>query len=90
MRESDIEKKIVSKAKGAGWMTFKLNGPGDKGKPDRVFLAPGGRTVFIEFKAFGGRVSPLQKRCLAQLTSMGFECYVVDNVDGCWELFDAK
>lgn len=79
MRESLIEKKAVAQAKDKGWLSIKLSGAGDKGKPDRVFLKDG-RAVFIEFKQKGKRPTKLQELWLERLREKGFTACVVDDV----------
>lgn len=78
MRESAIEKAVVASAKAAGWIALKLNGPGDKGKPDRLFLKDG-RAVFVEFKAPGKRPTALQAQYMERLQAAGFPAVVVDD-----------
>lgn len=80
MRESAIERAVVEHAKTAGWIAIKLNGPGDKGKPDRLFLKDGS-AIFVEFKAPGKRPTALQEQYLQRLRAAGFSAVVVDNVD---------
>ena len=80
MRESAIEKAVVASAKAAGWIALKLNGPGDKGKPDRLFLKDG-RAVFVEFKAPDKRPTALQEQFLERLRAAGFSAVVVDDAD---------
>jgi hypothetical protein len=67
VREADIERGVVQWAKANGWLTWKNNGPGDRGKPDRTFVSPTGLVVFIEFKAPGKRPTALQKRWIIAL-----------------------
>lgn len=88
MRESTIERAVCGYARTKGWRNFKLNGPGDIGKPDRVFFAPGQRVKFIEFKAPGEKLRELQAYRLAELASCGFDTFVVDNVNDGKRLFD--
>lgn len=40
---------------------------------------PKGRALFIELKAEGRSVSPLQAHWLEELKALGFEAYEVDN-----------
>lgn len=79
MKESTIEKKVTAYAFVKGWESIKLNGPGDRGKPDRVFLKRG-RAVFVEFKAPGRKPCELQKHFASKLKSNGFDTHIVDNV----------
>lgn len=79
MRESLIERKVTAYAERQGWMSYKLNGAGDRGKPDRLYLKAG-RAVFVEFKAPGRRTTALQDKQLSKLRELGFAAYVIDDV----------
>ena len=83
MRESQIEKKVVEWAKAHNWLTYKLGGLGDRGKPDRVFLHQH-VVLFMEFKASaGGVASPLQLWHGRQLAQKGYSVHFIsDPVDG--------
>lgn len=85
--ESQIEREVTCYAKQRNWITFKLAGPGDRGKPDRVYFGPKGRTIFIEFKAPGGRPTRLQLLQLERLRKHGHECHIIDDVDAGKRLF---
>jgi hypothetical protein len=54
---------------------------GSNGWPDYDWLKKGGEIFFIEFKAPGGKCSPLQLRRHAQLRALGFRVYVCDSAD---------
>ena len=79
MREGKIEKTVAEWAKNNNWITYKLGGLGDKGKPDRVFLHRS-ITLFIEFKATGKTASKLQLWHSGQLAHMGYAVHFVDNI----------
>jgi len=55
--------------------------PGLDGVPDRLVLLPMGRMAFVEFKAPGKKMRPLQIRRKKQLESLGFKVYCVDSVE---------
>lgn len=76
--EKSIEGPCVTWAKARGIVVRKMNGFGTNHWPDRMFLYPGGRVVFIEFKTPGKRPTPMQSELHAQLRALGFECHVVD------------
>lgn len=78
MRESKIEgnTKLYAKRNGIEWI--KLNGQGNRGKPDNLFFMPD-RVFFIEFKAPGEDLEPLQKWWKKKLENKGFKVYVVDS-----------
>lgn len=49
----------------------------EPGRCDLKVLMPGGRTIHIELKRKGGRVSPDQKRWHDQIRALGFEVHVI-------------
>lgn len=79
MRESTIEAGLRRRVKALGGECKKLVWPGDDGAPDRMVLMPGGRLWFVETKAPGGKVEPLQKLAHDDLRAMGFEVRVLWN-----------
>ncbi len=81
MNEKFIEKKLVKAVKGKGGMALKFISPGMDGVPDRIVLFPGGHIGFVELKAPGKKLRPLQMRRISQLTRLGFPVYVVDDVE---------
>lgn len=50
------------------------------GIPDRALLAPGGKIVFVEFKAPGKKPSKIQQHRHAELRALGFQVEVIDSV----------
>ena len=81
MNEKFIEKKLVKTVKCMGGMALKFVSPGVDGVPDRIVLFPGGRMGFVELKAPGKKLRPLQMRRMAQLSRLGFLVFVVDEVE---------
>jgi hypothetical protein len=81
--ESEIESKVVDYAKSKGCMERKMNGPGYRGWPDRLFMY-NGKVVWVEFKRLGEEPTNLQRFIHGRLRDNGFDVEVVDNVlDGC-------
>lgn len=78
--ESYIESRAVVLALRHGVISVKLAGTGNRGKPDRMFLIPGGRPLFIEFKSPGERPSELQLHVHAQWRALGYDVQVHDNL----------
>lgn len=70
MRESDVETAVCTFAKSVGVGTFKLSGPNDRGKPDRLFFKDG-KAIFIELKATGEKPTDLQLRNIRKLRKKG-------------------
>lgn len=80
MDESSIEKAACGKIlKLLKVRSIKLNGPGQRGWPDRMFLLGHGKVAFIEFKRPGGKLTALQAYSLAGLESIGYHTAVCDN-----------
>ena len=64
-----------------GGMAVKFVSPGLDGVPDRIVLLPGGKVAFVELKAPGKKLRPLQEKRKGQLEGLGFPVYVVDRVE---------
>lgn len=77
MKEKDIEKAVCDYAKSKGLLVYKFTSPAHRSVPDRLFVLPGGRVFFIEFKAPGGKLTTGQQRELARLWQRGAQAYVV-------------
>ena len=59
----------------------KFVSPGLAGVPDRLILSPGGKAVFVEVKAPGEKLRPLQQKRKEQIEALGFPVYVLDSID---------
>ena len=80
MRESTIEKILVRAVRKSGGLAIKLVSPGWAGAPDRLILMPGGRLTFVELKAPGQTLRPLQVKRKRQLEALGFSVYCIDQI----------
>ena len=81
MREVRIERALRKSVERMGGLALKFVSPGLDGVPDRIVLLPGGRMAFVEVKAPGKNVRPLQARRREQLEGLGFRVYVVDGIE---------
>ena len=81
MREKLIEQNLVQAVRRMGGITPKFISPGWGGVPDRLVLLPGGRLAFVEVKAPGKTLRPLQVRRKGQLEALGFRVYCVDRLE---------
>lgn len=79
MSEKSTEQKLVKAVKSRGGIAPKFVSPGFDGVPDRIVLLPRGRIAFIELKAKGRKMRPLQVRRKRQLESLGFSVYCIDS-----------
>jgi hypothetical protein len=78
MREKTVEQKLVAAVKSMGGLAPKFTSPGLDGMPDRLVLLPDGKMAFVELKAPGKTLRPLQVRRKRQLEALGFQVYCVD------------
>lgn len=81
MQEKSIERRLVLEAKKRSGLAFKFVSPGTDGVPDRIVLLPHGKLAFVEMKAPGKTLRPLQVRRKEQLEALGFSVYCVDGVE---------
>lgn len=81
MLERAIERKLVQAARRRGGLALKFISPGMDGVPDRIVLLPHGKLAFVELKAPGKTLRPLQVRRKEQLEALGFSVYCVDGVE---------
>lgn len=64
-----------------GGIAHKFICPGMVGVPDRLILFPEGRIYFVELKAPGETLKPIQLKRKEQLESLGFKVYVIDSYE---------
>lgn len=81
MLERTIEQRLVEAVRKAGGLCPKFVSPGWDGVPDRIVLFPGGKMGFVELKAPGQKLRPLQRRRREQLERLGFRVFVIDGVE---------
>ena len=80
MLEKYIEQRLVTEVKKIGGMALKFVSPGFDGVPDRLILLPNGKLAFVELKAPGKTLRPLQEKRKRQLESLGFLVFCVDDI----------
>ena len=68
-------------------MAPKWVSPGHSGVPDRIVFLPGGRIIFVEVKAPGKKLRPLQVHVKGQLEALGVDFRVVDSKESVNALF---
>ena len=80
MREQEIETRLKEEVERAGGLALKFISPGTAGVPDRIVLLPGKDIYFVELKAPGEQLRPLQLKRKEQLEDLGFKVYVIDSI----------
>ena len=88
MDERTIERKLVEAVRSMGGLCPKFVSPGWDGVPDRIVLLPDGKVSFVETKAPGKRMRPLQERRKEQLEGLGFKVFCIDSIAGIKEVLD--
>ena len=81
MREKTIEQKLIKAVKAMGGIAPKFVSPGLDGMPDRIVLLTGGRMAFVEVKAPGMKLRPLQEKRKRQLEALGFSVFCIDGIE---------
>ena len=81
MLEKTIERKLTVAVKKAGGIAVKFVSPSFDGMPDRLVLLPDGLIAFVELKAPGKQMRPLQRKRRQQLENLGFPVFCVDRVE---------
>ena len=85
MLEKQIEAYFVKRVREIGGQAYKFTSPAHRGVADRVVCLPGGVVWFVELKAAGGRLSPLQQVFQSDMARLGqrYAClWSKEHVDG--------
>lgn len=88
MLESEIENKLKKEIETLGGLSLKFTSPGMAGVPDRLVLLPKGKICFVEVKAPGKSLRPLQIKRKEQLENLGFKVYLIDSYERLREVLD--
>jgi len=70
MKESELERKVVSHCHQLGLLSYKFTSPSSRGVPDRIVIGRG-RVLFLELKRPGNRPTPLQEREIRRINEHG-------------------
>jgi len=81
MREKWIEQQLVKAVKDIGGIALKIVSPSFDGMPDRLILLPNRKAAFVEVKALGKSLRPLQEKRKRQLEALGFLVFCLDNIE---------
>ena len=79
MKEREIEEKLRNAVRQKGGLCWKFVSPGNAGVPDRIVLMQKGKVAFVEVKAPGETMRPLQEKRKRQLESLGFKVFCLDS-----------
>ncbi|EJL44012.1 VRR-NUC domain-containing protein [Brevibacillus sp. CF112] len=79
MKESALERRLVREVKAIGGLALKWTSPGNRGVPDRIVILPNGQTIYVEMKAPGKPLQPLQEKWARTLRGMGHQVYKIDS-----------
>ena len=80
MRESELEKKLVSHIAKLGGIAYKFSSPNRRSVPDRLCVMPNGRAFFVELKIKGKTPTALQQHKHETLRALGHTVLVIDNI----------
>ena len=80
MREAVVENEFVKAVQKAGGVAYKLTSQTTNGLPDRMVLFFPAKTVFVELKAPGKMLRPLQRKRRCQLQKLGFPVLCIDRL----------
>ena len=80
LREYVIENEFVKAVRAAGGVAYKLTSQTTNGLPDRLVLFFPAKTVFVELKAPGKMLRPLQRKRRYQLMELGFPVLCIDKL----------
>ena len=76
MLERSVEAIFARRVRDLGGISYKF-APVCAGNPDRIVLMPGGAVFFVELKAPGGQLSPVQRLWHARAAELGTTVQVV-------------
>lgn len=89
MREYVVENEFVKAVRKAGGVAYKLTSQTTNGLPDRLVLFFPAKTVFVELKAPGKMLRPLQRKRRYQLMKLGFPVLCIDRLSQIKPAIDA-
>ena len=89
MREYVVENEFVKAVRKAGGVAYKLTSQTTNGLPDRLVLFFPAKTIFVELKAPGKMMRPLQRKRRYQLMKLGFPVLCIDRLQQIKPCIDA-
>lgn len=85
-REIEIERPASQFAEMRGWFEAKIQSPGKRGMPDRIYHRHG-MTMYVEYKAPGEKPTPQQRKRHSEIRDHGVPVHVIDNLEQAYALF---
>lgn len=84
MKENETNEKVFERTMSKyvndkGGIAVKLLSQFVNGLPDRMYLLPGGRALFVEFKSTGKKPTRIQEHIIGRIRKIGFTVLVVDS-----------
>ena len=79
--EKVFERTLSKYVNDKGGIAVKLLSQFVNGLPDRMYLLPGGRALFVEFKSTGKKPTRIQEHIIGRIRKLGFTVLVVDSPD---------
>lgn len=84
MKENETSEKVFERTMSKyvndkGGIAVKLLSQFVNGLPDRMYLLPGGRALFVEFKSTGKKPTKIQEHIIDRIRKVGFSVMVVDS-----------
>jgi Holliday junction resolvase len=80
-KESTIQRKIIKALTASGHYVIKLIQTNKNGIPDLLVIKPRGEVYFIEVKSESGKLSPLQKHRIQELSNYYIKTLVMDKAE---------
>jgi len=88
MLEKQIEKYLKDQVDKRGGLALKFVTPGTSGVMDRLIMLPGAIIVFVETKAPGKPLKPLQAAMKRKFEALGFRCEKIDSKEQAKQLIN--
>lgn len=77
--EKVFERTLSKYVNDKGGIAVKLLSQFVNGLPDRLYLLPGGRALFVEFKSTGKKPTRIQEHIIGRIRKLSFTVLVVDS-----------
>lgn len=77
--EKVFERTLSKYVNDKGGIAVKLLSQFVNGLPDRLYLLPGGRALFVEFKSTGKKPARIQEHIIRRIRKLSFTVLVVDS-----------